>query len=69
MMRSVHEDVLADAGESPRLGREDPLLQELWRIKAALNAEAEFSVERLAERAAGFDLDVAIASLRRELAH
>jgi hypothetical protein len=29
----------------PRLGHEDPVLQELWAVKVALNAEVGYSIE------------------------
>ncbi|MBK6999087.1 MAG: hypothetical protein IPH35_03630 [Rhodoferax sp.] len=50
-----------------RLGREDPVLQELWAVKAALNAEAGYSVAKLAEQARQFDLEATIARLKREI--
>lgn len=51
----------------PRLGRNDPILQELWAVKAALNAEAGYSIEKLAEMANSFDLEATIARLKREV--
>jgi hypothetical protein len=53
----------------PTLGRNDPLLQELWETKAALNAAAAYSVARLAEQAERFDLDATIARLRQQARH
>lgn len=38
-----------DASKPP-VGRNDPVLRELWQIKAAMNAEAGYSVAVLAER-------------------
>jgi hypothetical protein len=52
----------------PTLGRNDPLLQELWETKAALNAAA-YSVARLAEQAERFDLDATIVRLRQQARH
>lgn len=52
-----------------KLGRNDPLLQELWAAKAALNAAEDFRVERLAARAAAFDLDVTLAQLGEKTGH
>lgn len=49
-----------------RLGREDPILQELWAVKAAMNAEAGYSIEKLIERANSFDLAATIERLKRE---
>ena len=61
-----HEKI-APATEKPvRLGRADPLLQELWAIKAALNAEAGYNLKTLAEQARQFDLDAALARLRQQ---
>lgn len=51
----------------PRLGRNDPILQELWAVKAAMNAEAGYSIAKLAEQARNFDLDATIARLKREI--
>ncbi|MBK6999120.1 MAG: hypothetical protein IPH35_03805 [Rhodoferax sp.] len=51
----------------PRLGRHDPILQELWAVKAALNAEAGYSIDKLIERANSFDLEATIARLKREV--
>jgi len=50
------------------LGRNDPILQELWAVKAALNAEAGHSIDKLVERANSFDLEATIARLKREVA-
>ena len=52
----------------PRLGRNDPILQELWAVKAALNAEAGHSIDKLVERANSFDLEATIARLKLEVA-
>jgi hypothetical protein len=52
-----------------RLGRGDPLLQELWDAKAALNAAAGYSVKRVAEQAGRFDLDATLARLRQQVNH
>jgi len=50
-----------------RLGRKDPILQELWAVKATINAEADYSIAKLAERTRQFDLDATIARLKREV--
>lgn len=52
---------------SARLGVEDPLLQELWAIKADLNAAAGYSVERLAVEANTFDLEAKLTSLQQAI--
>lgn len=57
------------APPASRLGRNDPLLQELWAIKAALNAEAGYSVEKRAAHARAFDLEATLARLRQPVAH
>lgn len=50
-----------------RLGIQDPLLQELWAIKADLNAAAGYSVERLAVEANKFDLEAKLARLQQAI--
>ena len=46
-----------DTPEPPKIGesrgarRIDPVLRELWEVKARINAEAEYSVENIFERA------------------
>lgn len=52
----------------PRLGRNDPILQELWAVKAALNAEAGHSIDKLVERANSFDVAATIERLKRNVA-
>lgn len=54
---------------SSRLGRNDPLLQELWAVKATLNAESGYSIQKLAEQARQFDLDATLARLRQLVGH
>ncbi len=49
-----------------RLGRDDPILQELWAVKAAMNAEAGYSIEKLIERTHRFDLVATIDRLKHE---
>lgn len=61
------ETLTRETQKPARLGREDPILQELWAVKAALNAEAGYSIERLAERTRRFDLEATIARLKREV--
>ena len=55
------------SGKPYRLGRNDPLLQELWAIKASLNASAEYRVEKLVEQANNFDLDAKLATLQQQI--
>lgn len=43
---------------------EDPTLQELWAVKATLNAEAGHNIEKLAEHARNFDLKAAITRIK-----
>lgn len=52
-----------------RLGINDPLLQELWLIKAAFNANAGFNVEKRAEQARAFDQESLVTRLRQQLSH
>ena len=59
----------ATAGPISRLGRNDPLLQELWAVKAALNAESGYRVERRAEQSRAFDLEATLACLRQQTGH
>lgn len=40
--------VLTDGGKSSRLN--DPVLQELWAVKAKLNARANYSVDEIVRR-------------------
>ncbi|MCK9388861.1 MAG: hypothetical protein M0Q22_10795 [Sulfuritalea sp.] len=61
-----HEKIAPVTEKPARLGRADPLLQELWAIKAVLNAQAGYSVKKLAEQARQFDVDVALARLRQQ---
>lgn len=57
------------AGNAPRLGRNDPLLQELWAVKATMNAESGYSIQKLAEQARQFDLEATLARLRQQTGH
>jgi hypothetical protein len=57
----------ATSGKPIRLGRNDFLLQELWAIKADLNASSEYCVEKLVEQANNFDLDAKLASLQQQI--
>jgi len=59
------DEIAPTTGKPIPLGRSDPLLQELWAIKAALNAQADYSVEKLAEQARQFDLDATLSRLRQ----
>lgn len=65
-MRPHAETPSSATPKRARLGREDPILQELWAVKAALNAEAGYSIEKLAERARNFDLKATIARLKEQ---
>ena len=59
-----------DAAAPPtRLGRNDPLLQELWAIKAAMNAEAGYSVKTRAAQSREFDPESTLARLRQQVSH
>ena len=55
--------------DATRFGRGDPLLQELWAAKAALNAAAGYDVAKLAQQASRFDLDAVLARLRQQINH
>jgi hypothetical protein len=52
-----------------RLGCNDPLLQELWAIKATMNAESGYSIEKLAEQARQFNLEETLTRLRQLVGH
>lgn len=65
-MTNPANQLLPMAAPRPRLGRNDPILQELWAVKAAMNAEAGYSIAKLAEQARQFDLEATIARLKRE---
>ena len=65
----LNAETLSRATLKPaRLGREDPILQELWAVKATMNAESGYSIAKLAEQARQFDLEATIARLKREVA-
>lgn len=66
-MRPHTETPSSTPPKRTRLGREDPILQELWSVKAALNAEAGYSIEKLVERANDFDLEATIARLQKQV--
>jgi hypothetical protein len=53
------------------LGKNDPILQELWKHKAQINAESNYDVKVLAERARMIDVDEVARQLARaaQLAH
>lgn len=59
----------AAAEPPPRLGRNDPLLQELWAIKATMNAGAGYSIGKRAAQSRTFDLEATLARLRQQAAH
>ena len=48
------------------LGRNDPLLQELWAIKATMNAESGYSIQKLADQARQFNLEATLANLQNQ---
>ena len=52
-----------------RRGGNDLLLQELWTVKAAMNAAAGYCVGKRAAHSRAFDLDETLARLRRQVAH
>jgi len=63
-----HTEIASDTTpKRVRLGREDPVLQELWAVKAALNAEASYSIEKLTERARNFDMKATVARLQSQV--
>lgn len=65
---TLNAEIPARTAPKPvRLGREDPILQELWAVKAAMNAEAGYSIAKLAEQARQFDLEATFARLKREV--
>lgn len=39
------------------VGRDDPILQELWQVKARINAEANYDVAVLAAQARALDVE------------
>lgn len=69
-MTQTRNDLPADPSTTrSALGRNDPLLQDLWAAKAELNAAADYQVGRLAAQAAEFDLDAVLASLASQASH
>jgi len=44
-------------------GQQDPILQELWAIKAQINKEAQYNVDVRLKQVQGFDWAVARARL------
>jgi hypothetical protein len=52
-----------------RLGLNDPLLQELWAVKAAMNAESGYSIHKLAEQAREFNIDATLTHLHQLVGH
>jgi hypothetical protein len=61
------EDLSGTPTKRIRLGHEDPILQELWAVKAAMNAESGYSIAKLAEQAREFDLAATVERLQREV--
>jgi hypothetical protein len=59
----------ATTQETARLGLNDPLLQELWAVKATMNAETGYSIHKLAEQAREFDLEATLTRLRQLVGH
>ena len=58
----------SDVQTPTRLGRNDPTLQELWAVKAAMNAAAGHQVDKIIERTRRFDLAATLDRLKREAA-
>ena len=52
-----------------RLGCNDPILQELWAIKAKMNAESGYSIQQLAKQARQFNLKETLTHLHQEFHH
>lgn len=73
-MTQTADTLCTEGGSDPahppsRLGRGDPLLQELWAVKAAMNAEAGYSVEKRAAQSRAFDLEATLSRLRHQANH
>ena len=66
-MTNPAKQLLPIEAPRPRLGRNDPILQELWAVKAAMNAAADYQVDKIIERTRHFDLEATIARLKREV--
>lgn len=59
-----------ELSESPspiatRAPRADPILEELWRVKAELNAASGYRVDKLAQAAREFDLEAALKRIEQ----
>jgi hypothetical protein len=54
----------AIAAKQRIFAKADPILQELWEIKRQINAEANFDIAQLADRANQFDLQKTLDKLR-----
>lgn len=65
----TQQTTVAATLDSARLGRNDPLLQELWEVKATMNAESGYSVPKLAEQARQFNLEATLTRLRQLAGH
>lgn len=69
-MNQIIDGISADQPDgASKLGRGDPLLQELWAAKAALNAAADYRIEQLADQAASFDINAVLAQLNEKTRH
>jgi len=67
MMTAVtHEESPSSPKRIHRLGMDDPLLQDLWALKARLNETVDFNIARLAEEARRFDLVAELERLRNQ---
>ena len=53
---SINHSLDATAERLP-VGRDDPILQELWQVKAKINSEANYDVAVLAAQARALDVD------------
>ena len=53
---TINQSLDATAERLP-LGRDDPILQELWQVKAKINLEANYDVAVLAAQARALDVD------------
>ena len=53
---TINHNLDATAERLP-VGRDDPILQELWQVKAKINSEANYDVAVLAAQARALDVD------------
>lgn len=69
MTQIINGTTVEQPDGTAKLGRGDPLLQELWSAKAALNAAADYRIEQLADQAASFDINAVLAQLNDKTRH